>query len=248
MGIFGSKKGTATPSDDDDDPLADIFGLDDDNLSSEYTPSYSYDDDFMGEEGEFVSTPPPQEDTSEKAPEPKKKKKWPLIAGSVVAVILVLIIAGGLAGGGGGGTPEQEKGDETSDSRIEGSNQGVVVEETVGTAYEGSGDGNPKNGTGAILAFDYDYYVNRDGDKAREHFNPDATSYDGAFIQSAIDKVPQGTKHSLSITPERVGDSYNVILTINIPDSDPFSYEQKFTVMERNGEFFVKSFTSKIQK
>lgn len=163
-------------------------------------------------------------------------------------VLIVALIAWSLLGKSDDAGTQQnnDQNQSQTNSRIEGDNEGSVINEELGRAYQGNDNGNPINGTGAILAFDYAYYTDRDGEKARSMFNPDTDAYSGSYIQQEINKVPQGTTYDLTIQPERIGEVYDVELSLSIPGLEPTKYNQKFYTMEKDGKFYVEKFTSQI--
>lgn len=232
---------------DDLDPLLDA----DEDFSPVSRPHSSYDD--IHDVGGFSDDPfglglpsenDHKEDLEAKNEAYNRKMRKVLIILIPVMFIVVLGIAVATMKGGGGITTGGGDGGDPGSSRIEGGGEGVNVNEAVGVTHTGTENGNPANGTGAILAFDHQYYTERSGEGARSHFNPEATSYDAAFIQAAIDRVPGGTTYSLDITPMTIGQRYDVVLTLTIPGMDPVSYNQDFEVMEADGRYYVKTFTS----
>lgn len=244
MALFRKKNTHPQPKDSfgSDDEI-DIFeALDGEtDLSAKEYPAPSYDDfegadiedDILGIDGM----------DEEPRPSQKPKKKNPIM---FLAIGAIVVIGGGLLVFSAMNSPQESQGpavDDEVNSRVEGSSEGIVVNEELGVTYEGNENGAPVNGTGAILAFDHAYYVDRDGEKVLEHFNPDVRSYDDAFVQSHIDKVPVGTTYSLQITPRQVGVSYDVTLTLTLPGEDPVSYLKNVETMQKDGEYFVKTFT-----
>lgn len=243
MALFKKKKkDEAEPQEVDEFGIMD--GDDDDVFSSAISPSIGYDDDDFEYEDDFDDE---EDDESgrhnpDSSQEGVDKKKF---FGFLFLIIIVLALAAFFVFGSsqGGDSPQPE---ETSQSQEDkGANKGIVVQEANGETYNGNDDGNPVNGTGAILAFDYAYYTERSGEKAREYFNPDAKEYDADYIQKAIDtNVPEGTKYDLAITPKSIGKEYDVVLTITEPGTEPYKFNQKFSVMEKEGRFYVENFTS----
>ena len=63
-------------------------------------------------------------------------------------------------------------------------------------------------------------------------------------LQNHIDKVPTGTEYELKITPKRLGEEYDVILSLSIPGEETQSWSQKVTVMEKEGTFYVEKLES----
>ena len=48
----------------------------------------------------------------------------------------------------------------------------------------------------------------------------------------------------MKITPKRIGEEYDVILSLSIPGEETQSWQQKVTVMEKDGTFYVKRLDS----
>lgn len=243
------KKKSAPSQDGLFDDLDQLLDSDED-FSPEETPHSSYDD--IHDIGGFSDDPfglgiPDDglEGNNLKAKEEAYNRKSRKVLFIVIPLMFIVVL--GIAFFAMNGNSSSTTGGSTTESgnsRIEGGGDGVNINESVGVTHTGSENGNPSNGTGAILAFDHQYYEERSGQGARDNFNPDATSYDAAFIQAAIDRVPGGTEYSLDITPMTIGQRYEVVLTLTIPGMDPVKYNQDFEVMEADGRYYVKTFTS----
>lgn len=258
--MFGfGKKDNRTEDLDSMDEFSEFEDLNEEDLSSTNGRVLDYGDDIDLDDDDSSHS------TDAAAEEKFKKQKIVVI---VIAVVIAAYMAfSTFAGGddesknegktGDSGTSQadgekakntnpHERGDiaEGDDkSKIEGNTDGVNVTEEVGKTHSGTEDGNTSNGTGAILAFNYDYYVNRSGEEARKHFNPN-TPYDGVFIQNEIDNVPEGTTYNLDITPVTLGDKYDVVLTINVPGEKPAKFNMNYQVASNDdGVFYVKEFT-----
>lgn len=257
MALFSRKKKSSSQqsSDNSEFDIFDVINDSEENLSADSYPELSYEDmeNFNFPDDNEKSGSTKVEDSS------GARFRRMIIAGTVVALAIILAVyfTGGNNSDGGNqeatqqSTSQENTGEQdgqNSDSQdgdsVNTKNSGVVAPEQVGKEYVSSDDGNPSNGTGAIMAFDYAYYVTRDGQAARDVFNPDADAYSANYIQREIDKVPQGTTHSLSITPQRIGEQYNVVLTLNIPGAEPVEYKQVFYTEERDGQFYITRFTS----
>lgn len=258
MALFSKKKKSTPSSDNSEFDMFDIVGSSEENLSADQYPELSYDDmeDFNFSDDEEESK------NKQKDSDSGSRFRRMFIAGTILALIIIAAVYF-TQGDDSDGSSSQEE-DQSVSQQDDGNNgdtegednsnkenpnakdSGVVATEQVGQEYTTSDDGNPINGTGAIMAFDYAYYVKRDGEAARKLFNPDADAYNAKYIQRAIDKAPQGTTHSLTITPVRIGEEYNVELTLNIPGAkEPVIYNQVFNTEEKDGQFYVKSFVSK---
>lgn len=261
MALFSKNKKSTPSSDNSEFDMFDIVGSSEENLSADQYPELSYDDmeDFNFPDDEEESK------NKEKDSDSGSRFRRMFIAGTILALIIIAAVyftqgddSDSSSQGedqnvsqqddnnGDNGDNGENKEDSNEENNPNIKDSGVVATEQVGQEYSTSDDGNPINGTGAIMAFDYAYYVKRDGEAARKIFNPDADAYNAKYIQRAIDKVPQGTKHSLVITPVRIGEEYNVELTLNLPGAEePTIYNQVFTTEEKDGQFYVKSFVSK---
>ncbi|OQS14597.1 hypothetical protein B0T36_13920 [Nocardia donostiensis] len=163
-------------------------------------------------------------------PQRRKRSNGRLIAiGGVVvtaAVVIGSIVL--LTSGGEPGTPAPP--DTTSAALSCPASQDGKV--TVG-----NGAGDTDSGPGAILGFQHAFYVDRNGQKAREFVAPDAENISSAeVIQAAIDEqIPKGTTHCMRIT-ERATDTFDVDLTEHRPDGTTTVYRQTVTTAQRDGK------------
>jgi len=121
----------------------------------------------------------------------------------------------------------------------------VVEEECVPSGDEevtvGNGRGDQKTGEGVILAFDYAYYVERSGRAARGFMSDTIKETTADTLQGAIDKLPQGAAHCLTITPDRPN-VYKVKLAEYVPDGDEVIksvYDQEITVDKVDDRFVI---------
>ncbi|WP_306364506.1 hypothetical protein [Nocardia sp. CC227C] len=99
------------------------------------------------------------------------------------------------------------------------------------TAVVGAGPGDPATAAGAILAFEWAYYVDRNAARAREHVAADAAVPDTATIQAGIDEVPDGTRYCVFLTrADADGHTWQVELHEQYPsDPEPQRYAQIIT-------------------
>lgn len=79
----------------------------------------------------------------------------------------------------------------------------------------GNGPGDITTGPGLIKAFDYAYYVERDAAKVSSMY---VTAQPLAPLQEAIDAVPAGTEHCLTITPTADASEFDVRLRLRTAD------------------------------
>lgn len=247
---------TLIPADDDSE--LDDFGFDVSDLD-DYGDDYNTDD-LTDYTDDFSNLPGDDESDSDEGPKTGKRRTG-LSTGAKVAISIVSVIVLVLAILFGVGYYMKSKNSDTTSTettttqsvqQFDPSTAGKVnVRESTGVTYTGTDNALNNNGTGAILAFDYAYYTERSGKNALSHFDPDNHEYTAENIQAEINKMRPSTRYSLQITPTVIGKSYNVILTLYIPsgtDIATFTYNQKFTVVEKNGKYYVKSFTSTLVK
>ncbi|MFR9751729.1 hypothetical protein ACL02S_11925 [Nocardia sp. 004] len=109
---------------------------------------------------------------------------------------------------------------------------GCVQQQTV-EAVSGTDPGGTGSGPEAILAFEYAYYAERSGYRARTVVAPDAAVPPADQIQRGIDRVPIGTRYCVLITP--AGDTpdgqarWKVRLTQQLPGVEPNVFAQVIT-------------------
>lgn len=245
--MFGKKKKQENRSLSDDNfdyDDIDYLASDEENFSASEYPIDSYEDisddveledDILGLDGESSTSSSGNDKGTN-----KNNIALFIILGLVGAILVGYFTVGGKLTENNNNAGQEDK----VDSKIERNVEGIVINEKENEEYVGNEDGAPVNGTGAILAYDYDYYHNRNGEEARKHFNPDIRNYDGEFLQNHIDKVPTGTEYELKITPKRLGEEYDVILSLSIPGEETQSWSQKVTVMEKEGTFYVEKLES----
>lgn len=106
----------------------------------------------------------------------------------------------------------------------------------------GNGSGDTASGPAAILGFQYAFYVERSGERARRFVADDAFNVStAANIQKGIDEeIPVGTLHCLRILEVTPG-SYEVDLQEFRPDGTKRLYKQIITTVERDGKQLLYS-------
>jgi hypothetical protein len=109
-----------------------------------------------------------------------------------------------------------------------------------GKVTRGNGQGDTSSGPGAILGFQYEFYVDRNGEGARRFVAPDAENVSTAeVIQQAInEQIPAGTTHCLRIA-EVAGDTFEVDLTDHRPDGTTNVYRQTVITVVRDGKTVI---------
>lgn len=174
--------------------------------------------------------------------ENKSKKKR--ISNKAIAIIAVIVAVLGFFVIKG--SQVEDTSSESGFSNIKGDNKGVNVSEEVGTAHTGTENATNTTGTGAILAFDWAYYKDRDGEKALQFFDPANQDYDGDYVQRYIDRVSPATSYDLEITPESLGEKYSVVLTLTLPGYEPVKYRQSITTVKTGDKFYIKEMSSNL--
>ncbi|MGB7237800.1 MAG: hypothetical protein WBD41_17720 [Rhodococcus sp. (in: high G+C Gram-positive bacteria)] len=101
--------------------------------------------------------------------------------------------------------------------------------------------GDQKSGAGVIKAFQYAYYIRRDGAAARALATPRSSVLDAAALQSSIDAVPPGSTYCLAITD--VDPAIHLArMTVLQPNQPPDSFIQTITTENVGGTWFVATF------
>ncbi|MFD4458003.1 hypothetical protein [Nocardia sp. NPDC058480] len=119
----------------------------------------------------------------------------------------------------------------------------ACADEQRGTLTIGRGHGDNNSGPGVILGFEYAFYTDRNGEKARSYVAPEADTVGSApIIQDGIDKyVPLGTTYCAQIN--QIGpDSYELDLTERRPggtSADDLLYTQLITTTVRDGRTMI---------
>lgn len=118
---------------------------------------------------------------------------------------------------------------------------------TPATAAASLGDdcaadrGDQKSGAGVIRAFQYAYYIRRDGAAARALATPRSSVLDAAALQTSIDAVPPGSTYCLAITD--VDPAIHLArMTVLQPNQPPDSFTQTITTENVDGTWFVATF------
>lgn len=254
--MFGRKnKQKSTPQVSDYSTDSDYIN-DDIEILGTIDSSFYGDNDYIDDlESRNTSSSQKEKEEKEKADKRKANIILSLVAAILVTGMGIFIVSMGSQ------QPDPEQNNQTvqQDSQNEERFDGIVAREQNGVTYSGNVDGSPINGTGAILSFDYSYYTERDGSKVVEDLSPtvgkqvnsgaqpldDNTKKKyGDFYQTQIDKVPEGTTYTLDITPKRLGEEYEVVLHLDIPNSRKMTYLQKFTTVKIGDRYYVQNFTS----
>ncbi|WP_454199390.1 hypothetical protein [Nocardia sp. Marseille-Q1738] len=112
----------------------------------------------------------------------------------------------------------------------------------------GTDPGGTGNGPDAILAFEYAYYAERSGYRARAVVAPDAAVAPAEQIQRGINQVPAGTRYCVQIT--RAGDSpagqdrWEVRLTQQFPGEETNTFTQFITTRTGADQTLITGITA----
>jgi hypothetical protein len=198
----------------------------------------------------------PTSSTSAKQPGRRRLRRTPLLVAGVAVAIVV-----GTGFGVSALTADDTATLETStgDSTLPEQNSGLPVlnlptaEPTTTTATttptaEASigGDcaaerGDQESGAGVIRAFQYAYYIRRDGAAARALATPTSSVLDAAGLQQNIDAVPAGATYCLAIT-DVDATIHLARMTVLQPGQPPNSFTQTITTENVDGTWFVATF------
>lgn len=218
------------------------------------TPEHEFDDlsdddvDMDVDEDEFF------EDSPKRSKSVGKSVVAPIV--SLVAVV-VLVIVGVVVfalKSDGGSAPEAKESTssvstESTSSSVEEpvettpalpeatTSERVGVEQTDGTLNGESSGGDQTSGTDAIFAYEYAYYHLRSDEEAN------ALS-DGIPAVNIKDKVAEGTKYEVKVTPKVIGSTYDVVLTLSV-DGNSKDYKMSLTTSVKDGKYYVTSIKMK---
>ncbi|MGK8520234.1 hypothetical protein ACRS6B_01080 [Nocardia asteroides] len=112
----------------------------------------------------------------------------------------------------------------------------------------GTDPGGTGNGPDAIFAFEYAYYAERSGYRARAVVAPDAAVSSADQIQRGINQVPVGTRYCVQIS--RAGDGpdgqarWEVKLTQQFPDEEPNTFTQFITTRTGTDQTLITAITA----
>ncbi|MFD6157312.1 hypothetical protein ACFWF7_21490 [Nocardia sp. NPDC060256] len=115
-------------------------------------------------------------------------------------------------------------------------------------AVSGTDPGGTANGPDAILAFEYAYYVERSGYRARAVVADNAIVSPAEQIQRGINQIPVGTRYCVQITPSRDGDDglahWQVMLTQQYPGEQPKTFTQLITTRTLASQTLITAIAS----
>ncbi|MDJ0005501.1 hypothetical protein AYK61_26780 [Rhodococcus sp. SBT000017] len=198
----------------------------------------------------------PTSSTSPKQPGRRRLRRTPVLVAGVVVAMAVGTGIGVSALTDDTATPEST----TVNSAIPEQNSGLPVlnlpsaEPTTATSTTATptaqaslgGDcaaerGDQKSGAGVIRAFQYAYYIRRDGAAARALATPTSSVLDAAGLQQNIDAVPAGATYCLAIT-DVDATIHLARMTVLQPGQPPNSFTQTITTENLDGTWFVATF------
>ncbi|MFD3596048.1 hypothetical protein ACFWU5_25265 [Nocardia sp. NPDC058640] len=229
----------------DDDPMAEIFGLG--KSAGRPRQQSSWDEDDLFDELHSASTPATGAAKS-------GRRGIGLIALGAVATVAIGVAAGMtyVVVTGQDNEPETVVVAATSPpTTTRTAGPLPCVEEQRGNLTVGRGPGDIHSGPGVILGFEYAFYTDRDGEKARSFVAPEADTVGSApTIQGGIDKyIPVGTTYCAQIS--QIGpDSYELDLTERRPGGSPADdllYTQLITTTVRDGRTLIASIAERGQ-
>lgn len=103
--------------------------------------------------------------------------------------------------------------------------------------------GDQNSGAGAIAAFNFAYYVSRDGTAARALASPTSTVQPAPDLQRFIDEVPVGTTYCVKSTPIAADNVYLVDLSVMRPNQPAERIVWTVSTVQLDGRWFVDTFT-----
>ncbi|QIS09222.1 hypothetical protein [Nocardia arthritidis] len=168
-----------------------------------------------------------------------KKRTWLIVLGTAAALAVIVGLAFTIVAvtRSGGGT-------ETTAALVPTSTKAELSCPPIkdGKVTQSNGPGDTASGPGAILGFQYAFYVQRSGEQARKFVASDTVNVSTAdIIQKAIDEqIPVGTTHCLRIV-ETAPETYDVDLTEHRPDGATRVYLQTVNTANRDGKELVYS-------
>lgn len=174
-----------------------------------------------------------------RAPRRPRGKQMAIMAGAFgVSAAVVAVLAAILMGGAEDVSSAQAPAD-TSTSTVHAGQAPAdsCPEVTEGITTAGDGAGDQKSGAGAILAWNYRYYVARSARAAKAVTDAGAVATE-ADLQAAIDAVPEGTTHCVQITDRGQG-LYAVRLTVS---NETAPIRQLVRTKEVEGRWLIESF------
>ncbi|MEV0338704.1 hypothetical protein AB0H49_06720 [Nocardia sp. NPDC050713] len=201
------------------------------------------DDDYAPRDGDLVRFPWPEDDDYDDEPAPPVRphpralrdhpasRRGRVIVVLIVAVLLLAFVAVGAlyllrsSANRAAVAPTTPPMQFTAGSAQAGITSGCPTERAE-RLIRSAEAGGTHSGQDVVLAFQYAYYVERSGERARAFVAPDAAVPAAPTIQRGIDTVPEGTTHCVRIAT--VGaDMYSVEVTEYRPGGAPATYNKQ---------------------
>jgi hypothetical protein len=163
------------------------------------------------------------------------KQRSRRIVGGLVAGIAVVAVGAVVAINGSG------KSDTDTTASVAKTTAAVTSTSSApSTVASAPGPGDTKTGPGVILGFDDAYYIKRNGAAAADFLVPSQNNpATAAAIQTDIDRLDPGIKHSIVVTSTGAENVYNVKLGLTTPDGVTHDYHQQYTVVSTSGRFYI---------
>lgn len=214
-----------------------------------HTPPIAYE-----AEGHYVTYPHPP---VQKSPTSRVRgalrsatsKRSALIAAGLVVVAAAVIGAGFAVSGSGSDTPAPAGEGIAIPSGAPSAAPGPVASDadcpnrTEGATTTGRDAGDTASGPGVIKAFNFGYYVERSGAKARAVVTPTGKPGSAEQMQAGIDRLDPQTLHCLAITDKGTG-LYAVKLTEIPPRGDaPVDIHELVQTTTTGGKTWIVSIT-----
>ncbi|WP_431972157.1 hypothetical protein [Nocardia sp. bgisy134] len=201
------------------------------------------DDDYAPRDGDLVRFPWPEDDDYDDEPSPPVRqlpralrdhpasRRGRVVVVLIVAVLLLVFVAAGAlyllrsSGNRAAIAPTTPPMQFTAGSAQAGITSGCPTER-ADRLIRSAAPGSTASGPDVVLAFQYAYYVERSGERARAFVAPDANISAAPTIQRGIDSVPEGTTHCVRIVT--VADNmYSVEVTEYRPGGAPATYNKQ---------------------
>lgn len=162
------------------------------------------------------------------------------LAAAVVVIVAGAVGAGMLFGGASEDSAPQDPVEVLADTTgVTAAADDDCPEGVDGPVTTGNDSGDQESGPGVIKAFDYAYYVDRSGERARTVATPTGVG-STKELQASIDALPADTGHCLRIT-DRGNGLYAVQLTETRPGEQPIVYPQLIQTVEADGKTWIAS-------
>lgn len=161
------------------------------------------------------------------------------LAAAAVVIVAAALAAGMLFGGASEDSAPQDPVEVLANTPGATAVADDCPESVDGPVTTGNDSGDQESGPGVIKAFDYAYYVDRSGERARTVATPSGVG-SAKDLQASIDALPADTSHCLRIT-DRGNGLYAVQLTETRPGEQPIVYPQLIQTVQADGKTWIAS-------